>query len=79
MMRRNQLAPVGTWAASVLAAGLLLGGCNTVAGLGYDVESLGKGVRESADGTRSGINSAVGVEEKPAYTPTQSDLASRKY
>ena len=64
---------------AVCGASAVLGGCNTMSGIGYDIESLGKGLRGGAEETRSGLNSAVGVDERPVYTPTQSELASRRY
>jgi predicted small secreted protein len=78
MARRERLA-FAALAAVVLSAGLVMGGCNTVAGIGYDFESIGKGISGSAEGSRTGINDMAGVEERPAYTPTQNEMASRKY
>lgn len=38
-------------AAATLAAGLVLAGCNTIAGIGEDLESVGGAVENCAEGT----------------------------
>lgn len=38
----------GTWSVSVLACMLMLAGCNTIAGMGKDVQKVGEKVEEKA-------------------------------
>ncbi len=46
---------------ALLAAGLALAGCNTLAGAGQDVSSVGHDLTGGAAATQSGIHSATGA------------------
>lgn len=50
--RTTRLAFAALTLATVLAAGMALGGCNTVSGAGQDIDAAGKAVTNSAEKTK---------------------------
>ena len=66
--------PYRAWAPVVLAAGLLaLGGCNTVQGVGRDIQAGGRAISGAGAGTSQAISRATVADPAPA-TATADDL-----